>query len=139
VTWLVDTNVISEIRKGARCDPHVMNWWRRVAAEDLFLSVLVLGEIRRGITQAAPRDPAKAATLEAWLTEVTAAFGERILPVDAAVARCCARLHVPDRRSDRDALIAATGIVHAMTVVTRNVVDFEATGVDLLNPWSDVG
>ena len=102
----------------------------------LFLSAITLLELEMGIRQAERRDGAQGAVLRAWMTDrVLPAFEGRILPVDGPVALCCAALHVPDPRSDRDALIAATGLVHAMPIVTRNVADFAPTGVQIINPW----
>lgn len=138
--FLLDTNVISELRKAraGKADRNVANWVRTVPTGGLFLSVIVIQELEIGTLLAERRDPAKGAILRAWLDEhVLSAFAERILPVDTAVARRSASLHVPDARPIRDGLIAATALVHAMTVVTRNVADFAPTGVPILNPWND--
>ncbi len=108
MTYLIDTNIIAEVRKGERCDSHVARWWAQVADADLFLSVLVLGEIRKGIELARPRDPAKAAALERWLDAVGHAFAERILPIDQAVADAWGRLNAPHPRPTVDSLLAAT-------------------------------
>ena len=98
--------------------------------------MITLLEIEAGVLQVGRRDAGQGAVLRAWIDgKVMAAFAGRILPVDTAVAQCCARLHVPDPRAERDALIAATALVHRMRVVTRNVVDFQPMGVELLNPW----
>ena len=104
---------------------------------EIFLSVITILELETGLLLVERRDPAQGAALRSWFNAqvLLPAFSERILDVDAAVAQCCARLHVPDPRSDRVALIAATALVHGMTVVTRNIDDFEPTGVELLNPW----
>lgn len=137
--YLLDTNVISELRKArsGKADQNILAWANSVSAASLFLSVISILELETGVLLIERRDPAQGAVFRSWLnTYVLPAFSERILPVDTAVAQCCAKLHVPDRRSDRDALIAATALVHGLTVVTRNVKDFSATGVELLNPWS---
>ena len=136
--YLLDTNVVSELRKAktGKIDKNIMAWADSVSAQSLFLSVITIMEIETGVLLIERRDPTQGAILRSWLdTHVLPAFTDRILPVDTAVAQCCAKLHVPDPRSDRDALIAATAFVHGMTVVTRNVDDFVATKVDILNPW----
>jgi predicted nucleic acid-binding protein len=135
VTWLVDTNVISEIRKGARCDPAVAAWWAGVEDRDLFLSVLSLGEIRRGIEALRPRAPGRAETLAMWLTDIAESFGERILDVDAAVAEAWGRLSGPRSLPTVDALLAATAQVHGLVLVTRNIADMGGLGVPVLNPF----
>src|SRR5262245_28285578 len=136
MAWLIDTNVISEIRRGQRCDANVRRWWRGVAAENLFLSALVLGEIRRGIAKATARDPARAATLDAWLADVTTAFNGRILPVDAAVALAWGRITAGRTVPIVDSLLAATAIAHDLTLVTRNVSDVAGLGARLLDPFA---
>ena len=136
--YLLDTNVISELRKAksGKADKHVVSWANSVSATRLFLSVITILELETGILLVERRDPAQGAILRSWLNaHVLPAFSERIIAVDTAVAQCCARFHVPDPRPDRDSLIAATALVHGMTVVTRNVGDFEPTGVEILNPW----
>lgn len=136
--FLLDTNVISELRKAktGKINPNVKTWAESVLPNDLFLSVITLLELEMGIGLIERRDGTQAALLRGWLNRfVLPAFDGRILAVDTAVALCCGRLHVPDPRSDRDALIAATALVHKMTVVTRNVDDFKPTGVSILNPW----
>jgi len=138
--FLLDTNVVSELRKAraGKADGHVTTWIRTVPAGSLFLSVIVIQELEIGTLLAERRDPPKGAILRAWLDEhVLPAFAERILPVDTAVALRSTALYVPDPRPIRDGLIAATALVHGMTVVTRNVADFASTGVPLLNPWHD--
>lgn len=135
--YLLDTNVLSELRRRRRADPDVLAWAAAMAEASAFISVISLFEIERGILLAERRDPGQAAHLRRWLeTRILAEFDDRILPVDEAVALRCARLHVPDPRPDRDALIAATALVHGLTVVTRNMTDFEGTGVALINPWA---
>jgi toxin FitB len=102
------------------------------------VSAITILELQIGVLQMEGRDPSQGAMLRAWMdNHVLPEFTERVLPVDMAVARRCARLHVPDRRAERDALIAATALVHGMTIVSRNVADFERTGVPLLNPWNE--
>ena len=136
--WLLDTNVISELRKvkSGRADQKVVAWARSVPVDSLFLSAISVLELETGVLLAERRDSAQGAVLRAWLdTHVLPAFSGRILAVDTIVARRCAGLHVPDSRSDRDALIAATALAHGMPVVTRNIQDFMLMGVALLNPW----
>ena len=136
--FVLDTNVVSELRHGktGKADPNVIAWAASVPPSALFLSAITVLELETGIRLAERRDSTQGAVLRAWMTDrVLPAFQGRILAVDEAVALRCAMLHVPDRRSDRDALIAATALVHAMTVVTRNTADFASTGVALLDPW----
>lgn len=138
VMYLLDTNIVSELRKAksGKADKNVVAWANSVSAASLFLSVISILEIETGLLLVERRDPIQGAILRSWLNaHVLPAFFERILAFDTAVAFCCAKLHVPDPRSDRDAIIAATALVHGMTVVTRNVDDFDPTGVELLNPW----
>lgn len=134
---LLDTNVISELRKvgDGRADPGVMAWLAGTDASSCYVSALTLMELETGILRLERRDPAQGNLLRRWMeSRVMPEFAERTLPVDTTVALRCARLHVPDPRAERDALIAATALVHGMRVVTRNVADFAATGVPLLNP-----
>ena len=136
--YLLDTNIVSELRKAkaGKADKNVKAWADSVSAASLFLSAITILELETGILLVERRDPTQGAILRAWLDgHVLPAFSGRILAVDTAVAQRCARLHVPDPRADRDALIAATALVHGMTVVTRNVADFKATGVEILNPY----
>jgi predicted nucleic acid-binding protein len=135
VTWLVDTNIISEVRKGPRCHPAVAAWWARVDDGELFLSVLVLGEIRRGVEALRPRDPAQAAAIDAWLGGLTTAFSARILGIDARVAERWGRIAVLRSVPVIDALMAATAAVHGLTLVTRNQRDVEGLGVRVLDPF----
>lgn len=136
--YLLDTNVVSELRKVriGQADARVARWAGSVAASDLFLSVTTVQELEIGVLLAKRRDAAQGAILRVWLEDrVLPALADRILAVDTAVARASAGLHVPDPRPVRDALIAATALVHGMTVVSRNVADFAAMGVALVNPW----
>lgn len=136
--FLLDTNVVSELRKAkaGRADANVAAWAGSIPYGSLFLSAITVLELEMGVLQVECRDSAQGTLLRAWLDQhVLPAFHGRILPIDVAVAQRCARLHVPDQRAERDALIAATALVHGMTVVTRNVDDFRATGVPLLDPW----
>ncbi|MBJ2152985.1 type II toxin-antitoxin system VapC family toxin [Paracoccus sp. IB05] len=136
--FLLDTNVISELRKAGdgRSDANVTAWLGSQDAGALFISAIAAMELDIGVRRIELRDPTQGAMLRAWFAErVQPEFQDRILPVDTSVALRCAGLHVPDPRSERDALIAATGLVHGFTVVTRNTGDFKDTGVVLLNPW----
>ncbi len=137
--YLLDTNIVSEIRKGSKGDTNVLNWARAASASSLFLSVITILEIEAGILMKERKDPSQGAILRSWLdSHVLPTFSDRILNIDVAVALRCARLHIPDPRSDRDALISATALVHGLIVVTRNIKDFKETGVELLNPWEVV-
>ena len=136
--YLLDTNIISELRKSTsgKANAGVVTWADSVAANSLFISVITVLELEIGILSIERRDPSQGAILRTWMeNHVLPAFIERILPIDTAVAQRCAMLHVPDPKSDRDALIAATALVHGRKVVTRNVTDFEPTGVEVINPW----
>lgn len=136
--YLLDTNVVSELRKVrmGRADLKVAAWADSVEAADLYLSVITIQELEIGVQLAERRDPAQGSVLRAWLnTQVLPAFNGRILSIDTAVAVRSAHLHVPNPRPVRDGLIAATALIHGMTVVTRNVADFEPTGVTVFNPW----
>ena len=137
--YLLDTNVVSELRKAraGKADRNVTRWAAQVPLTQLFVSVVTIHELEIGVLLAERRDPRQGRLLRAWLDgRVVAGFGTRIVAVDTTVVRRSARLHVPDPRPFRDALIAATALVHGLTVVTRNVTDFEPTGVPLLNPWT---
>lgn len=134
--YLLDTNIVSELRKGTKANGNVISWARDVSTSSLFLSVITILEIEAGVLQKERKDPSQGAILRSWLnSHVLPSFSERILNVDVAVAQRCAKLHIPDPRSERDALIAATALVHGLIVVTRNIKDFNETGVELLNPW----
>ncbi|EUB87670.1 type II toxin-antitoxin system VapC family toxin [Pseudomonas sp. GM30] len=133
--YLLDTNVISELRK-PQADANVVSWAKGIIAPRLYISAITLKELETGVLRMERRDPAQGKLLRSWLTRhVIPAFEARILPVDAAVALRCASLHVPDQANESDALIAATALVHGLTVVTRNVGDFRSSGVTLINPW----
>jgi predicted nucleic acid-binding protein len=135
---LLDTNVVSELRKVriGKADPNVARWVETLDTATLFISAITVHELEIGILLAERRDPPQGAVLRLWLeTLALPAFQGRILPVDVAVGRRAARWHVPDPFPINDALIAATALVHGMTVVTRNIADFVPTGVPLLNPW----
>lgn len=136
--YLLDTNVISELRKqgSGKADATVVAWVKSIPVDALYVSVISVMELEMGVLSIQRKDSQQGNALRRWLdTQVIPAFDGRILPVDISVAQCCASLHIPDPRSERDALIAATAIVHGMTVVTRNLADFEPTGAKLLNPW----
>lgn len=136
--YVLDTNVVSELRKVrlGKADVNVAAWTESVDAADLFVSAITIMELELGILSIERKDPIQGTMLRSWLEQhVLPEFSSRTLPVDTAVAQRCARLHVPDKRGERDALIAATALVHGMTVVTRNVPDFKNTGVTIINPW----
>jgi predicted nucleic acid-binding protein len=135
VSFLIDTNIISEVRKGDRGDPGVVAWWTGVAEDELWLSALVLGEIRKGVERARRRDPRKAEALETWLGDVVTGFGDRVLPVDMAVANEWGRMTAIRPVPVVDALLAATAKAHGLTLVTRNAADVTGLGVDVLNPF----
>jgi len=135
---LLDTNVVSELRKvrPGNADPNVARWSETLDTADLFISAITLHELAIGVLLAERRDPPQGAVFRQWLErQVMSAFEGRILPVNVAVARRAAQVHVPDPRAMHNGFIAATALVHGMTVATRNVADFTATGVTLLNPW----
>ncbi|MBB5189545.1 hypothetical protein HNQ50_000255 [Silvimonas terrae] len=137
--YVLDTNVVSELRKvrAGKADAAVSRWVNTVDAASLFISAITIMELQTGVLRVERRDPSQGALLRTWLDHhVLPEFSGRVLPIDTAVALRCSRLHVPDPRSERDALIAATALVHGMTVVTRNLADFVPTGVPLLNPWN---
>ncbi len=134
--YILDTNVISELRKAKKTHPNVRKWAERVPSASLYISVISVLELEIGILLVDRRDHQQGAILRAWMDRhVLPAFSGRTLAIDTDVARRCATLHVPNPRSDRDALIAATALVHGLTVATRNVADFERMGVGVLNPW----
>src|SRR5580658_7716770 len=139
--YILDTNVISELRKAGKTHQNVKKWAERLLSASLYISVISVLELEIGILLIERRDKEQGAILRAWMDRhVVPTFSGRILAIDTAVAQRCATLHVPalnmqNPRSDRDALIAATALVHGLTVATRNVADFERTGVGVLNPW----
>ena len=136
--FLLDTNVLSELRWPDKANPGLNAWAKSTVPAELFISAITLFEIELGAVQAAWEDAVKGKVLRSWIdTQVMPAFKGRIIAVDAIVAQRCAALHVPDPRPQRDSLIAATALVHRMTVITRNVRDFEPMGVQLVNPWLD--
>lgn len=136
--YVLDTNVVSELRKlrSGKADANVAAWALTVDAADLFISAITILELELGVLAVERNDATQGALLRTWLEKyVMPEFAGRTLAVDTVVAQRCARLHVPDRRGERDALIAATALVHGMTVVTRNVADFLPTGVSVVDPW----
>ena len=137
--YLIDTNIISEVGKGLRCDRHVAAWYRDTRDDELFLSVLVVGEIRQGIERLRPQNRQRAAALEQWLQEILTSFGERVLPVDERVAQVWGRMNARAPLAAVDSLLAATAEAHGMTLVTRNLKDIERSGVRCLNPFEPSG
>ena len=135
MTWLVDTNIISEVRKGPRCHPAVAAWWSSVEDRDILLSTLTIGEIRKGVEAVRARDPNKARALEVWLQAIVEAFGPRILGIDAAVAESWGRISAIRSVPVVDALLAATANVHGLVLVTRNAADVSGLGVPIRNPF----
>lgn len=135
MSWLLDTNVLSELRKGVRSNAGVRSWFAQAADTEVFTSVMVIGEIRRGIESVRRRDSIAALALEQWLLRLTETFADRVLTVDADVADRWGALNVPDPVPTVDGLLAATALVHDLTLVTRNVRDVERTGVRLFNPF----
>ncbi len=134
--FLLDTNVISELRRADKANLNVVAWATTIPAANFFISVISVLEIELGALLIARRDAAQGAVLRAWIDhQVLPRFDGRVLAIDTAVAQRCAQLHVPDPQAERDALIAATALVHRLTVATRNVIDFESTGVAVFNPW----
>ena len=136
--FVLDTNVVSELRKVriGKADANVTAWTETVDAADLFVSAITIMELELGVLSIERKDATQGAMLRSWLEQhVLPEFSGRTLPIDTAVAQRCARLHVPDKRGERDALIAATALVHGLTMVTRNVADFQPTGAIILNPW----
>lgn len=135
--YLLDTNIVSDLRRPERANDGVLRWVGGTDVDSMYVSALTLMEIHIGVLRAERRDAAAGRVLRQWLDErVVPSFAGRVLPIDGPVALLCARLHVPDARPERDALIAATALVHGFTVVTRNTGDFAATAVPLLNPWT---
>jgi toxin FitB len=136
MAYLIDTNVLSEIRKRARADPSVLKWWATVSPADLYVSVLTLGEIRYGVESKRARDPAQGRVLEKWLEVTRKRFSDRLLPVTEGIADRWGNLGIGDPIPDVDGLLAATALEHGLTVVTRNTKDFIRAGTPVLNPWN---
>lgn len=135
MSFLIDTNVLSELRKGHRCDPSVSSWFAEAPSEEIFLSALTIGELRRGIENLRRRDERAARSIEAWLQELLGAYAHQILPVDQATAEQWGRFNSPNPLPVVDGLLAATASVHGLTLVTRNLKDVEQTGVRCMNPF----
>jgi predicted nucleic acid-binding protein len=135
--FVLDTNVVSELRKPERGNARVVAWAAAISAGELYLSAMTVLELELGVLRMERKDRRQGEELREWMNgQVLAQFANRILPMDVAIARCGAALHVPDPMPERDAVIAATALVHGMTLVTRNVRDFQRTGVATLNPWT---
>ncbi len=135
MSYLLDTNVISELRKGERGDANVARWYESLAEDEIFLSVLTIGELRRGVELIRRRDATSADRLDAWLAEVASGHADRILPVDAVVAERWGRLSVPAPVPVVDGLLAATALTHGLTLATRNIKDVKGTSVACVNPF----
>ncbi len=132
---LVDTNVVSELKRGRHADPRVVAWFSKMPIECVFTSVIVLGEIRRGIELVARRDKSQAEMLERWYASIRERLANRVLAVDEPVMMIWSKISVPHLLPAYDGLIAATALAHSMTVVTRNALDYQRAGVDVLDPW----
>lgn len=133
--FLIDTNVLSELRKGLKANKGVQNWFENTDGHELYISVLTLGEIRQGIEQLKRKDPLAAKSLESWLEQIETDSARLILPVSQEIADCWGHINVPDKMPVIDGYLAATALVHKLTLVTRNVSDVERSGVKLLNPF----
>lgn len=136
--YLLDTNVVSELRKvgDGKADQNVTAWISAQDSRDLYISAITILELERGILSIQRRDIEQGARLRAWMdSRVRPEFAQRIVAIDEAIATRCAHLHIPDRRNEADALIAATAVVHGLVVVTRNTQGFQGTGVILVDPW----
>lgn len=133
--YLIDTNVVSELRKGGRANAGVQRWFTDHVDDQLWLSALVVGELCRGAELVRRRDPGAGASLLSWLENMTSEFGDRILSVTTEVCKRWALLNVPDPLPVIDGLLAATALVHDLVLVTRNVADVEASGVEVMNPF----
>jgi toxin FitB len=136
VSYLLDTNVLSEMRKQERANPHVLAFAERAGKANSHTSWIVVAEMRRGVGLVRRHDPLQANVLDAWIAEVLESLGDRVHPVDKRVAEKWAEIMVPNPRSPLDAFVAATALVHGLIIVTRNIRHFEGTGVQLLNPWA---
>ena len=139
IGFLLDTNIVSELRKQDRMNEGLREWWADNGDSQLWLSVLVVGELRRGVERLRRRDDSAAQELDGWLDGLVDQFADRLLPVDERVAEVWGRLGVPDPVPVIDGLLSATALVHDLTLVTRNVADVERTGVSVLNPFSEAG
>lgn len=140
MSFLLDTNVLSELRKASRAHPRVLAWAGDQDADRYFISVITLLEVERGVLRIERRDPAGGRTYRRWFNdEVLGVFADRTIPIDRPVARFAAQLHVPDPAPENDTLLAATAIFHGLTVITRNTKDFERAGVPVVNPWEFTG
>jgi toxin FitB len=137
LSYLLDTNVISELRKGERADANVTAWFANLVDDEIFLSVLTIGEIRRGIESVRRRDADSAAALDSWLARLNEVHRDRIVGVDRPIAEEWGRMSVPDPLPVVDGLLAATARILGLTLVTRNTADVEGTGIELLDPFSD--
>jgi toxin FitB len=134
--YLVDTNVVSELRRLRLANQNVVTWFSQQRTEDLYLSVISILEVEQGYLKLQRHDIKQAKVIRDWIDQnLIESFRGRILSIDTKIAQCCAALHVPDRKSYGDAMIAATAITHNMTIVTRNTADFQATGAKMINPW----
>ena len=138
MAFLLDTNVLSELRKGERCNPSVRHWFSAVEADDLYVSVLVVGEIRRGIELLRRRDTRGATALDRWLSELERSYADHILPVTLEICRLWGGMSLERPLAPIDGLMAATAVHHGMTLVTRNVEDVERSGADVLDPFAPV-
>lgn len=139
--YILDTNVISEIRKAKsnRADTNVISWANSTPSSEMFVSAITILELEMGVLAKQRKDPEQGNILRAWVdNHVMIAFADRILPFDTAVAQRCAKLHIPDPKSDRDAMIGATALTHGMSLVTRNVADFQWMNLDIINPWENL-
>lgn len=139
MSYLVDTNVISELRKGKRCNPKVASWYDGVGDDEIFLSVLTIGELRRGIESIQRRDSKAGLSLNQWLNILTKTHEKRILHIDSAIAEEWGRINVPNPLPVIDGLLAATAKIHGLSLVTRNTKDIARTGVSFLNPFEITG
>lgn len=137
MNYLLDANVISELRKGERVDASVRAWFSELDDEEIYLSVLTIGEIRRGVENVRRRDPDSATALDSWLARLGEAYRDRILPLDRTIAEEWGRMNVPDPLPVVDGLLAATAKVAGLTFATRNVADVEGAGVELFDPFSE--
>ncbi len=140
--YVLDTNVLSELRKAGsnKANENVVKWAKSVSTSSLFISSISILEIEMGILQLERKDPKQASVYNTWLKDhVLMAFSDRVLSFDTSIALKCAQLHVPDPKSERDAMIAATSIVHGFTLVSRNESDFQHINVKLINPWLTQG